>query len=153
MPARTRLARSTRILANGTRVTKTKLVVAPELEWKLQAAAVRALRALPEFGETFTLAGDMAAGRRSRQGSVIAKATGLVPGDPDLRLYLEGGRLCMIEYKADKGRESTEQVDRIALLDTLGFTVVVVKAATEAEAAAKTVALVCGWLAEQGRMA
>jgi hypothetical protein len=154
---RLRLARTTRTLSNGTKVTKTKLVPKAVLEWEIQAEAVRRLRALPEFNKTFTLAGDMAAGKRSRQGSVIAKATGLVPGEPDLRLYIAPGRLCMIEFKAGKGTESTDQVDRIALLDTLGFTVEVVKAATINDGANRAVGLVRGWLAESdewnGRMA
>ena len=149
MNTRTRLRRTTTRLDNGTTVTKTKLVPRAVQEYEIQAEAVRRLRKMPEFDKRFTLAGDMAAGKRSRQGATIAKATGLVPGDPDLRLYLEGGRLCMIEFKAGKGRESTEQVDRIALLDTLGFTVVVVKANTAAEGAERTVELVQGWLGEQ----
>lgn len=143
---RTRLARSTSTTANGTRVVTTKLVPRAVQEYEIQAEAVRRLRALPEFGNRFTLAADMAAGKRSRQGAVIAKATGLVPGEPDLRLYIEGGRLCMIEFKAGKGRESTEQVDRIALLDTLGFTVEVVKADTADEGARRAVDLVRGWM-------
>jgi hypothetical protein len=142
-----RIARFTRTLQNGTKVTTTKLVARAVQEYEIQAEAVRRLRAMPEFNRAFTLAGDMAAGKRSRQASVIAKATGLVPGEPDLRLYLYGGRLCMIEFKAGKGRESAEQVDRIALLDTLGFTVVVVKADTADEGASRAVKLVQGWLA------
>ncbi|MGH8465097.1 MAG: hypothetical protein ACRER5_13180 [Pseudomonas sp.] len=122
-------------------------------EYEIQSEAVRRLRAMPEFNRTFTLAGDMAAGKRSRQGATIAKATGLVPGEPDLRLYLTGGRLCMIEFKAGRGSESTEQVDRIALLDTLGFTVVVVKAETADEGATRAVELVRGWLGETWRLA
>lgn len=140
-------------LANGTRVTR---VTTEPLEWQLQAAAVRQLRSLPEFGRRFTLAGDMAAARRSRQGAAIAKATGLVRGEADLRLYMEGGRLGLIEMKAAKGRLSPEQRDRSALLTRLGFThQAVVKAATEADAAAQVVSVVRGWLAandnEEGR--
>jgi hypothetical protein len=143
---RVRAKKTTVTLANGTKVQRTTLVKAPVLEWRLQASAVRALRAMPEFGRRFTLAGDMAAARRSPQESVKMKATGLVPGEPDLRLYLEGGRLYFIEFKGEKGRESAEQIDRIALLDTLGFTVVVVQVATEEEAAQRAVELVRGWL-------
>lgn len=116
-------------------------------EWKLQAAAVRALRALPEFGRRFTLAADMAAGRRGWQTATIAKATGLVAGEHDLRVYLEGGRLGLIEFKAAKGRLSPEQKDRGALLARLGFTYqAVIKAATEADAALQAVSVVRGWL-------
>lgn len=145
---RQRLRRTTTTTPNGTTVTRTTVTEAPVLEWRLQAAAVRALRALPTYNRRFTIAADMAAGRRGMQTSVQAKATGLVPGEPDLRVYLAGGRLCMIEFKGAKGRESTEQIDRIALLDTLGFTVVVLKAAAEAEAAERAVELVRGWLGD-----
>lgn len=141
-----RIARKTITTANGTKVTRTVVKPREVQEYEIQAAAVRALRKLPEFNRKFTLAGDMAAGKRSVQQSTIAKATGLVPGEPDLRVYVAGGRLCMIEFKAAKGRESPEQIDRIALLDTLGFMVVVLKAATPEEGAERAVALVKGWL-------
>lgn len=144
---RTRIAKTTTRLANGTSVVRNTIKPRAVQEYEIQAAAVRALRKLPEFGRQFTLAADMAAGKRGRQASVIAKATGLVPGEPDLRVYIASGRLCMIEFKAGKGRESAEQIDRIALLDTLGFTVEVLKADTEAEGAEKAVAMVKGWLA------
>jgi len=131
-------------LRNGTKVTR---ATSETPEWKLQAAAVRAMRAMPEFGKRFTLAGDMAAGRRGWQTATIAKATGLVKGEADLRLYLEGGRLGLIEYKAAKGRLSPEQKDRSALLARLGFTMqAVVKATSEADAAAQSLAVVRGWL-------
>jgi hypothetical protein len=132
-------------LRNGTRVVRlTKSVP----EWRLQASQVRALRALPEFGRRFTLAGDQNAGRRGKQTAAIAKATGLTPGEHDLRVYLEGGRLGLIENKAEKGRLSPEQKDRHALLARLGFShQSVIKAATEADSAALAVSTVLGWLA------
>lgn len=131
-------------LANGTRVTR---LVDTVPEWRLQAAAVRALRAMPEFGRRFTLAADMAAHKRRPQDATIAKATGLVQGEHDLRIFLDGGRLALIEFKAEKGRVSPEQSDRHALLWRLGFTrQAVVKAATEADAAEQAIANVRGWL-------
>lgn len=117
-------------------------------EWRLQAAAVRALRAHPDFGKRFTLAGDMAAGRRGRQTATIAKATGLVAGEPDLRVYAEQARLLLVEYKAGKGRVSPEQRDRHDMLKRLGYVVHVVRATAEAECAAETVRLVEEWLVE-----
>ena len=150
---RTRLARTTSTMANGTKVTRTRVVPRAVQEYEIQAEAVRRLRAMPEFNHQFTLAGDMAAGKRSRQAATIAKATGLIPGEPDLRVYLAGGKLCMIEFKAGRGRESTEQVDRIALLDSLGFTVVGVKASTADEGATRAVELVRGWLDQIWRAA
>lgn len=131
-------------LPNGTRVVRRTDTVP---EWKLQAAAVRSLRAMPEFGRRFTLAADMAAGRRGRKNAAIAKATGLVAGEHDLRVYLEGGRLGLIEFKAAKGRLSPEQRDRGALLARLGFGYqTVVKATTEADSAIQAVSVVRGWL-------
>lgn len=132
-------------LKNGTQVVR-RTDSTPE--WRLQAAQVRALRALPEFNKRFTLAGDQNAGRRGIQTAAIAKATGLTSGEHDLRVYLEGGRLGLIENKAEKGRLSPEQRDRHALLARLGFSYqVVIKAATEADSATQAVSTVLGWLA------
>jgi hypothetical protein len=141
----TRYRTKTTTLKNGTKVTT---VTSGESEWQMQAASVRALRAMPEFGRRFILAADMAAGRRGRQTATIAKATGLVPGFPDLRLYLEGGRLGLIEYKTDKGRLSPAQRDMHAELTRLGFGyLAVVKATSGADCAEQTISLVRGWLA------
>lgn len=131
-------------LRSGIRVRKPTNKVP---EWRVQAAMIRALRAMPEFDKRFTLAGDMAAASRSPQMSVKMKATGLVAGEPDVRIYVEGGRLCLIEVKTDDGRESPEQIDRIALLDNLGFTVEVIQTSDPEQAAQRAVSLVRGWLA------
>jgi hypothetical protein len=153
---RFRVRTTTETLTNGTKVERRKIVKAPELEWRLQAAAVRALRKMPEYrdewgssdsGPCFTLAGDMNAAKRSPQQAVKDKATGLTAGEPDLRLYISGGVLRSIEFKAEKGRLSTDQKDRHALLAGLGFDVVVLRASAESEAAERAVALVRGWLA------
>jgi len=132
--------------ASGTKVT---VKAAPTEEWLLQAAAVRALRAMPEYGKLFTLAGDFNAARRSMLEQVKAKATGLTPGEHDKRVYMIGGRLGLIEYKNADGRLSKEQISRHAELHALGFTLqAVIKATTEEEAARKAVAVVKGWLGE-----
>ena len=142
----------TTTLKNGTKVTRLTDTVP---EWKLQAAQIRALRAMPEFGRRFTLAGDQAAAKRTPQGATIAKATGLVKGEHDVRLYLEGGRLCLIENKTTAaalkkkktGGLDPAQVERHALLWRLGFTrQAVIKATTEADAAEQAVSIVRGWL-------
>lgn len=135
----------TTTLKNGTKVTK---AAKGALEWQLQAEACRQLRALPSFNKRFAFAGDMAAARRTRQGATIAKATGLTPGEHDLRIYLEGGRLGLIEMKAGKGTVKAVQRDRHALLQRLGFhRQAIVKATTEADAAFQVVSIVQGWLA------
>lgn len=115
-------------------------------EWRLQAAAVRRLRARPDFGVRFALAGDMNAARRGKQTATVAKATGMTAGEPDLRLYAEAGRLLLVEYKAGKGRLSQDQRDRHALLTRLGYAVHVVRATTEADCADQTEALLDAWL-------
>lgn len=130
------------VTANG----KLTMTAAPKLEWELQAAQVRALRAMPEYGARFLLAGGMEAGRRGRQESVKAKATGLTAGHPDLVIFLPDGRCGMIENKNAEGRLSTVQKDRHAALARIGHHVVVIKAAGEQEAADAAVATVRGWL-------
>jgi len=139
--------------ATGTKVTMRE---APVEEWLLQAAAVRALKAMPEYAASveaivngkgcFTIAGDMNGDYRSKRAAVIAKATGIAAGDPDLRLYFAGGVLRLIEYKNGEGALTASQRVRHPLLAALGFPVEVLKAKTEDEAAERTVELVRGWL-------
>lgn len=138
---------------NGTVVVRRKIVEAPELEWVLQAAAVRRIRTIPGYAAEwtpsarFTLAGDFNAGRRSRQESIKAAATGLTAGEADLRLYFTGGSLKMIEFKGARTPVSRDQMVRHELLDGLGFDIVIVRAKTEMEAADAAEALVRAWLA------
>jgi hypothetical protein len=112
---------------NGKRVVirtsaKGKVTVAdaPIKESEGQAAQVRALRSLPEYGRQFLLAGDMNSAKRGPRAQADAIATGLTPGEADLRIYLRGGALRMIENKVGKGRLSPAQVARHASLDRLG---------------------------------
>lgn len=145
---------------NGARVRlvtkdgKVTMKAAPVEEWLLQAAIVRALRALPEYVDdaanvrpcTFTLAGDFNAARRSMREAAKAKATGLTPGEHDVRLYMAGGLLALIEVKG-AAAVSRAQKDRHALLAALGFKrQAILRATTEDEAATKAVTLVRGWL-------
>jgi len=116
-------------------------------EWRLQAAAVKWLKHAPGYGTLFTIAGDMNAGKRSPQQRVVAQATGMMPGEPDLRVYLAGGRLGLIEFKGARTAVSAEQRARHALLAVLGFEVVTCRAATENEAVVKAGEIVAGWLA------
>lgn len=131
-----------------------KVTTKPALpkEWELQAAQVRRLRAMPEYGSPprgrFLLAGDMNAAKRGPRAQQEAIAAGLTPGEADLRIYLDGARLRMIENKVGSGRLSPAQIDRHAGLAALGHDVAVVRAVSEDEAADKAEALVQGWLAE-----
>ena len=72
----------------------------------------------------------------------------MTPGEADVRVYLAGGRLRMIENKVGNGRLSPAQVERHAALARLGHHVEVLRFATTEEAATKAVSLVRGWLAD-----
>jgi len=117
-------------------------------EADLQAAQVSALRSMPEYGKRFLLAADMNAERRGPKARVMAVATGMTAGEPDLRLYLDGGKLRMIENKTGKGKLSPAQVDRHAALARLGHVVEVVRANTTEQASAAAIKLVRDWLSE-----
>ena len=128
---------------NGKVTTKPAL----PLEWELQAAQVRRLRQLPQYGGEFLLAGDMNAERRGPKARTIAIATGMTAGEPDLRIYAKFGRLLLIENKVKGSRPTAAQRDRHANLARLGHVVEIVTAASEEEAAEKAVALVLAFLA------
>ncbi|TPJ86940.1 MULTISPECIES: VRR-NUC domain-containing protein [unclassified Mesorhizobium] len=152
----TRRQTTTRI--NGKRMRlvtqngKTVVSDAPIEEWRLQAEAVRQLRAMPEYAASaedattasFTLAADFNAGKRD---AAKAKATGVTAGETDLRVYGSAGRLLLVEYKNAEGRLSGDQKDRHALLRALGYRVEVIKASTPEECAVASVSLVRSWLA------
>lgn len=147
----TRTQQTVRIGGKRTILTTTNGKVtakpAPVLEWVMQAAAVRALRNLPSYNKQFLLVGGMEAGRRGRSEAAKAQATGLTAGHPDLTIFLPGGLVGLIEYKAANGRLSPEQVERHRALKAIGHTVEVVRSVTEAECASRSVELVSGWLA------
>lgn len=152
--------RQTTVKVNGKRIRlvtqngKTVSTPAAPLEWELQAAAVSALRGMPEYVDspshavpgTFTLAGDFNAARRSMREAAKAKATGLTPGEHDIRIYAAGGRLGLIELKGEAA-VSAAQKKRHALLAALGFErQAILRAATTADAASQAVTLVRAWL-------
>jgi hypothetical protein len=140
---------------NAAGETKVTVREADVEEWVLQAAAIRALRAMPEYSLSagkgqFTLAGDFNSARRSPREQMKAKATGLMPGEHDIRIYIQGGQLGLIEMKAAKTPVSAEQKKRHALLSWMGFTrQAVLRATSEEEAEGLVVETVRGWLAEQ----
>lgn len=117
------------------------------LEWQLQAAQVRALRAMPEYDKRFLLAGDQNSAKRGPRAQVEAIAAGLTPGEADVRIYLEGGQIRLIENKVGSAPLTASQKERHPALARLGHHVTVLRAATEEDAAAQAVALVRGWLA------
>lgn len=125
---------------------------AAPLEWQLQAAQVRRLRGMPEYGAPpqgmFLLAGDMNAGKRGAKAQVQAKATGMEPGEPDLRIYLVGGKLRLIENKVGRATLTDSQKDRHPKLAALGHPVTVLRADSEEDAADQAETLVRAWLRE-----
>lgn len=131
-----------------TRNGKIRIATAPPKEWEGQAAQVRALRAMPEYGTQFLLAGDQNSAKRGPRAQMEATAAGMTPGEADVRVYLGGGKLRMIENKVGRGRLSPAQVERHAALARLGHSVDVLRFSTVDEAAAKALALVRGWLAD-----
>lgn len=136
--------RRVRLVTRNGRVTSTP---ATPLEWELQAAQVQALRAMPEHGKQFLFAGDQNSAKRGPRAQAIAVATGMVSGEPDVRVYLPAGRICHIENKVGNAKLSPAQVARHAALRALGHTVEVIRATTCEDAAAQAAALVRGWLA------
>lgn len=130
--------------------TRTKAKLPPAvLEWRLQAAACKRLFQMIKAGANFAYAGDQNAAKRGYQAAAIAKATGMMPGEPDMRLYLPGGKLKMIEMKAKRTPVSADQEKRHPLLASLGFEIVIVRASTEDEAADAVEALVRAWLGQR----
>ncbi len=55
-----------------------------------------------------------------------AKRMGMTAGEPDLRLYLDGGRTVFFELKTKSGRLSKAQKDRIKSLMDMGHEVHVI---------------------------
>ncbi|MBZ9921473.1 VRR-NUC domain-containing protein [Mesorhizobium sp. BR1-1-7] len=141
------------IRLNGKRTILTtqngKVTAKPALpqEWELQAAQIRALRALPEYGERFLLAGDQNSAKRGPRAQAQAVAAGMTPGEADVRIYLDGGRLRMIENKVGRASLTDSQKVRHPALAKLGHNVIVLRAVTCEDAASQAVALVRGWLA------
>lgn len=99
-------------------------------EWRFQAEVIARLHKMEDDGFPLTCAGDMNAAKRSRAKQIEAKATGLTAGEPDVRVYIAGGRLLSIELKAKKGSRSADQKLRHARLEALGFEVLNPRAPT-----------------------
>ncbi|TIN83115.1 VRR-NUC domain-containing protein [Mesorhizobium sp.] len=144
-------ARVRLVTQNGRVTTK----AAAPLEWELQAAQVRRLRAMPEYAKTareagpgkFTFAGDQNSAKRGPKARAQALAAGLVAGEHDVRVYMHGGILGLIENKVGNANLQPSQVARHPLLAALGFKLQeVVRATSEQEAADKAETIVRGWL-------
>ncbi len=112
---------------------------AGELEWKLQEAQVNWMKRHPLYVKGFAFAASMEAGKRGAVAQREAIATGMMAGEPDLRIYIGGAsggppRVFFVENKGKDGRLHKEQSDRHEELRALGFPVHVIKATDTAEA-------------------
>lgn len=143
----TRIA-GARVIIKTSAAGKVTVTPALPLEWELQSAQVRALRRLPEYGRLFLLASGMEAGKRGSRATMEAKAAGMTSGEPDLRIYLPGGRVGLIENKVGRAALEASQVARHPALAAIGHPVTVVRSVTEEDAARQAVELVRGWLGE-----
>jgi hypothetical protein len=115
---------------------------AAHTEDELQAEQVTAMRRHPAFGKLFTFAADMNAERRGPKARSKAIRTGMMAGEPDLRLAFTGGRLVYVENKVGKARLQDSQEPRHTLLRKLGFTVHVLRAETPDDAASQIIAII-----------
>lgn len=91
-------------------------------EWRLQAEIAAHL---DKIGQPY--AASLEGVRLNPYQARIAQATGMKAGEPDIRLYFDGGRVVFIELKGDKGYLNKDQKERIPLLRGLGFVVHVVR--------------------------
>lgn len=132
----------TTTLKNGTKVTRAVAANDNVPEYLLQAEQCRQLRAMPEYGTKFLFVGGMEAGKRSMRQAVIAKATGLTAGHPDITIFLPRGRCAFIENKTTKGRLSPVQRDRHEALRAIGHVVEVIVSGTPNDAAKQAVEFV-----------
>lgn len=112
-------------------------------EWRLQAAVVSEFHRWQDRGFEFEFAGDMNAGKRNGARAILC---GLKAGETDLRLYLPGATLKMIELKTGTGKLNEDQKKRHAKLRALGFEIETVYAKTPEEAVKKCGTLLNGWL-------
>ena len=131
-------------------VVSRKVGDAPVLEWRLQAAITRRFNQMIKAGMNFTFAGDMnGLPLFGSQAKVKAKATGMMAGEHDMRVYMPCAQLGLIEVKEWENTTSAAQIDRHALLDDLGFTrQAIIRVKTEQEAADAAEAIVLEWLGD-----
>lgn len=85
----------------------------------------------------YCFAASLEGNRRSGAAIMKAKRAGLEAGEPDLRIYQEGGKCLFIELKRRGGTLTLVQKNRHKRLKELGFTVHVVWAQTPADGWAK----------------
>jgi hypothetical protein len=95
-----------------------------DLPWSEDAIQAKICSALRAAG--IVHAADQNKGRRSKAEGSRRKLAGMAAGEPDLRIYLDGARLILIELKTRDGKLKKSQEVRIPLLKELGFSVHIV---------------------------
>jgi hypothetical protein len=111
----------------------------------LAMAVATRLRRL-ERTHPFTFAHDQNAASRSKTGGAKAKAMGMRPGEPDVRVYLPQSRIGHIELKTPEGTVSDAQRQRHQALLNLGHDVRILRAGTPGEAADQAETIVMEWI-------
>lgn len=118
----------------------------PSLNWledHLQQAIIQHLFKRVKGGLNIAYAASLEGMRVTGGVAAKAKASGMVEGEPDLRLYGEGGFLVLVEVKRKKkGRISSAQTERHKRLKELGFTITTLWALCPNEAICKIDAII-----------
>ena len=112
------------------------------LEEHLQQAIVMRCKQRADYAKKFVIVGDMNAAKRTQQLAARLKASGMQAGEPDLRVYLNGGRVLFIELKRKGGRLNPAQVMWHDILAGLGFSVLTIIATTPQEAVDSALAVI-----------
>lgn len=102
-------------------------------EKQLQFAAASYLESLERYG-LLTFYHPANEGKRSRNHNFTLKAAGTKRGQPDLEIFVPGGRTIFIELKAMDGDLEKHQAERHSVLSRLGFHVYTIFAETRAHA-------------------
>lgn len=95
----------------------------------------------------YTFAADQNAGKRSKRDGGKRKLAGMAAGEPDIRVYLPGPHLVLVEMKRFDGSVSAAQASRHIKLVSLGYEVRVLFARTPASAVLQIADIMDGRLA------
>lgn len=106
----------------------------PWLEEHLQMAVAQALRQKEENHGGFTFASSLEGVKLSKSQAMRAKTQGMRSGEPDIRVYLPGGKIWFIELKRSGGVVSKTQKERHKDFSDLGHDVTVIMAKTPKQA-------------------
>lgn len=89
-------------------------------EWKLQAAAVKLVRAKMRVDKDLRYITPMAEAARTPQRAAIAKMMGLQRGVPDMWL-MRPREMCIVEFKTPLAQLNAEQLDWFAWFSAWGI--------------------------------